>query len=107
MNEIRGAIENTVSISMFNKGMAGKIFSDVRNRGAKVVIKNNTPECVLLSPEEYIKLMDEVNDARLLSIAAARMNNFDPSTLIPQEAIYAEFGITKESLAEIGEIEFE
>ena len=42
-----------------------------------------------------IKLMDEVNDARLLSVAAARMNNFDPSTLVSQEAIYAEFGITK------------
>ena len=107
MNEIRGAIENTIPISLFNKGLAGKIFSDVRARGSKVVMKNNAPECVLLSPDEYIKLMDEVNDARLLSLAATRMSNFDPSTLISQAAVDAEFGFTAESLAETGEIEFE
>ena len=73
MNEIRGAIENTIPISMFNKGLAGKIFSDVRAHGSKVVMKNNAPECVLISPDEYIKLMDEVNDARLLSLAAAEL----------------------------------
>ena len=107
MNGIRGAIENTVSISMFNKGLAGKIFADVRDFGAKVVMKNNAPECVLLSPDEYIKLMDEVNDARLLALATTRMNQFDASLLIPQATVDAEFGFTKEKLAEIEEIEFE
>jgi PHD/YefM family antitoxin component YafN of YafNO toxin-antitoxin module len=107
MNEIRSAIENTVSISLFNKGLAGKIFSDVRSRGAKVVMKNNTPECVLLSPDAYISLLDEVNDARLLAVAAARMEKFDPSKLISQAAVNAEFGFTDETLSDIGEIEFE
>lgn len=107
MNEIRGAIENTVSISMFNKGLAGKIFSDVRASGAKVVMKNNAPECVLLSPDEYIRLVDEINDARLLSVASARMSKFDSSKLISQADVNAEFGITAESLSKIGEIEFE
>ena len=107
MNGIRGAIENTVSISMFNKGLAGKIFADVRAFGAKVVMKNNAPECVLLSPDEYIKLMDEVNDARLLALATTRMNQFDASLLVSQATVDAEFGFTKEKLAEIEEIEFE
>ena len=107
MNGIRGAIENTVSISMFNKGLAGKIFADVRSFGAKVVMKNNVPECVLLSPDEYIKLMDEVNDARLLAMAANRMNHFNPSLLVSQATVDVEFGFTKERLSEIEEIEFE
>ena len=64
MDAIRGAIENTVSISLFNKGLAGRIFEDVKRYGAKVVMKNNSAECVLMSPEEYVHLMDEVNDAR-------------------------------------------
>jgi PHD/YefM family antitoxin component YafN of YafNO toxin-antitoxin module len=25
-------------------------------------MKNNAPECVLLSPDEYVSLMDEVNE---------------------------------------------
>lgn len=92
MNSIRSAIENTISISLFNRGLAGKIFEDVKRKGAKVVMKNNTPECVLLSPEEYIRLIDEVNDARLLSEAAARMSEFDPSSVISQEQVNKEFG---------------
>ena len=107
MNELRGAIENTIPISLFNKGLAGKIFSDVRSCGAKVVMKNNAPECVLISPDEYIKIMDEVNDARLLSIAAARMSSFDPSMLITQADVDAEFGFSPEDFSDIGEIEFE
>ena len=70
-------------------------------------MKNNIAECVLLSPEEYVKIMDEVNDARLLSLANERMQNFNSANLIPSEALYKELGITKEDLDAIGEVEFE
>lgn len=40
---IRSAIENTISISQFNRGLAGKIFDEVKRHGAKVVMKNNSP----------------------------------------------------------------
>ena len=98
---------DTISISLFNRGLAGKIFEDVKQSGAKVVMKNNSAECVLLSPEEYVKIMDEVNDARLLSLANERMQNFNSTNLIPGEALYKELGITKEDLDAIGEVEFE
>jgi PHD/YefM family antitoxin component YafN of YafNO toxin-antitoxin module len=107
MNAIRGAIENTVSISLFNKGQAGKIFADVRHCGAKVVMKNNAPECVLLAPDEYIKLMDEVNDARLLTLAAQRMEHFDPSMGLTQADVDAALGFSPDDLAGAEEIEFE
>ena len=48
---IIAAIQNTISISQFNRGLPGKIFQDVKNSGAKVAMKNNAPECVLLSPD--------------------------------------------------------
>ena len=50
---------------MFNRGMAGKIFDDVKKDGAKVVMKNNKAECVLLSPEEYIRLIDAAGDMEI------------------------------------------
>ena len=40
---IRSAIENTIPISQFNRGLAGKIFEEVKRHGAKVVMKNNSP----------------------------------------------------------------
>ena len=107
MANITSAIRDTISVSLFNRGLAGKIFEDVKQSGAKVVMKNNIAECVLLSPEEYVKIMDEVNDARLLSLANERMQNFNSANLIPSEALYKELGITKEDLDAIGEVEFE
>lgn len=107
MANIICAIRDTISISLFNRGLAGKIFEDVKQSGAKVVMKNNAAECVLMSPKEYVKLMDEVNDVRILSLANERMHNFDPSNLISSEKLYKEFGITIEDLDAIGEVEFE
>ena len=104
---IIAAIQNTISISQFNRGLAGKIFQDVKNSGAKVVMKNNAAECVLMSPEEYVRLMDEVNDARLLTLANARMQNFNKDNLVSGEKLYEELGITKEDLDAVGEEEYE
>lgn len=104
---IRSVIENTIPISQFNRGLAGKIFEEVKRHGVKVVMKNNSPECVLLSPEEYIRLMDELNDARLLAAAASRMSHFNPSTVISQEQVDQEFGFTLSDYEDTDDIEFE
>lgn len=107
MPDITSAIKNTISISLFNRGLAGKIFEEVKQSGAKVVMKNNAAECVLMSPDEYLRLMDEVNDARLLAVAAERMANFDPNTLVPAEEVYKKYGITPEDLVDCDEVEIE
>lgn len=104
---IRSVIENTIPISQFNRGLAGKIFEEVKRHGAKVVMKNNSPECVLLSPEEYIHLLDEVNDARLLATATQRMSAFNSSTVISQEQVDREFGFSPTDYEETDGIEFE
>ena len=106
MNPIRGAIENTIPISLFNKGLAGKIFEDVRQCGAKVVMKNNSAECVLLSPEQYVRLLDEVNDARLLALASDRMAKYDGPT-VSQEDMDREFGFAPGDYEDAEEIDFE
>lgn len=107
MINLTSAIRDTVSITQFNRGLAGKIFEDVKRSGAKVVMKNNAAECVLLSPEEYMQLMDEVNDARLLAVTTRRMSHFDPENAVAGEELYRELGITKEDLENCGEVEIE
>lgn len=107
MASVVSAITNTVPITQFNRGLAGKIFEDVKRSGAKVVMKNNAAECVLLSPEEYVRLMDEVNDARLLAIATERMAHYDPSTLISEEEMSRRLGVTAADLADFDEADIE
>lgn len=101
------ALTSTIPISMFNRGLAGKIFEEVKKAGAKVVMKNNVPECVLLSPEEYTALIDAVNDAKLAAIAAERLAKIGSSKLISEEDHKKKYGITPDMLAGYEEVEFE
>ena len=103
---LRSAIQNSVPISNFNKGMAGKIFADVRSNGPKVIIKNNTPECVLMSPEEYISLLDELDDMRLLAMAKDRISHTSGKT-ITHEEIMKKYGISQEELDSMEDVEIE
>ena len=107
MASVISAIKNTVPISLFNRGQAGKIFEEVRKSGAKVVMKNNVAECVLLSPEEYVRLMDEVNDAKLEAIAAERVARYDPKRLVSQEEMMRELGLTEKDLEGWEDVEIE
>jgi PHD/YefM family antitoxin component YafN of YafNO toxin-antitoxin module len=107
MPDMTNAITNTISISLFNRGLAGKVFEDVKRSGAKVVIKNNVPECVLMSPDEYVRLMDEINDARLLALATERMSNYDASRVISEAEVLKELGITADDLADADKVEIE
>lgn len=107
IESVVSAIRSTVPISLFNRGLAGKIFEEVKASGAKVVMKNNTAECVLLSPEEYVRMMDEINDARLLALATERAAAFDPNALISEAEMNRRLGITKEELDGADEVELE
>ena len=107
MGSMVNAIKNTVPISQFNRGLAGKIFEDVKKQGAKVVMKNNAPECVLLSPEEYLSLMEELEDAKLFVLAQKRLEKNAGNQTIPAEEVYQKAGIREEDLAGYDEVELE
>ena len=59
---ILNIMNSMVPISRFNKGEASKIFDEVESSGTKIVVKNNQPACVLLSPAQYESLMEMLSD---------------------------------------------
>lgn len=73
---------STVPIPLFNGELTEKIFAEVKQGNAKVVMKNNAAECVLMAPDEYVRLVNEANDTQLLSSAIQRMAHFDPNETI-------------------------
>ncbi|MCR4804893.1 MAG: type II toxin-antitoxin system Phd/YefM family antitoxin [Clostridia bacterium] len=107
MASVVSAIRNTVPITQFNRGLAGQIFEDVKAHGAKVVMKNNAAECVLISPEEYVRLMDELNDARLLALAAERVARLHPDLFVSESEVWERLHISDEDLKSAGEVVFE
>lgn len=76
----------------------------MENGKEKYVMKNSLRECILFSPEEYI---DELNDARLLTVATCRMSHFNPSTFISQEQVDQEFGFAPCDYEDTDDIELE
>ena len=42
-----------IPITQFNKGKASQLFSRVQKGETLVVLKNNTPVAVVISPEDY------------------------------------------------------
>lgn len=60
-------LENLVPITQFNRGQASRIFGRLRYESRLIVLKNNRPAAVILSPDEFSRLSEiEDNYALLL-----------------------------------------
>ena len=101
MENLVPALRNTIPISLFNKGMAGKIFKSVKENGSKVVMKNNVPECVLMSPESYLAMTEKLENAELLALALHRIENGAFSQTKDWDEVRKELGISSEDLADV------
>ena len=106
-NVFRGNIlDALVPISRFNKGEANKIFDEVRLSGYKVVVKNNAPACILLTPESYQEMLDIIDDQYLLALAEERLKNDNGATYSFDE-ILADNGLTRTDIDEMEDVEIE
>lgn len=90
-----------VPITRFNKGEASKIFNEVEADGTKIVVKNNRPACVLVSPDQYEALMETLSEYMLLAETEKRISNNNDRENISHEEVKKKLGITDEDLASI------
>ena len=106
MQNLSYILNNMIPITLFNRGQAGKIFSEVKNGSLKVVIKNNEPEAIILSPKEYKSLQDRIEDLELINMSLERKNS-DNGQVYTEEEVMLKYGITEEDLSGWEDIEFE
>jgi len=100
----RNILDSLIPISRFNKGEAAKIFDEVRLSGFKVVVKNNTPTCVLLTPEIYKEMLDIIDDNYLLTLAEERLRN-DKAQTRSFEEVLAKDGLTLADIEAMEDVE--
>jgi PHD/YefM family antitoxin component YafN of YafNO toxin-antitoxin module len=100
-----GVLDRLVPITSFNKGHASRIFDRARSVGPLFVLKNNAPEAVILSPEDYARMSEAEENYALLIEAAERLeaNAGRPGT--PLAEVMAEFGITDADLEAADDVE--
>ena len=87
-----------VPISRFNKGEAGKIFDEVNQGGIKLVLKNNAPAGIILSPDVYEEIQETLENYRLLVEAETRMEKAGDDDFIAADVAMQELGISEDEL---------
>ena len=100
-------LQSLVPISQFNKGQAAKIFDRLRSERELIVLKNNQPSAIILSPEEYTRLTEIEEDYFLLLEANKRMEDNVNKTTISFDSMMSNLGISEAELSEAENVDIE
>ena len=91
--DISGLFKNIVSITQFNKGQASPLFSRAQKGETLLVIKNNMPMAVILSPEEYELLRSVPKAYKRMIETSSSGSSEELETLINRLESYDKKGI--------------
>lgn len=100
-------LQSLVPISQFNKGQAAKIFDRLRSEKELIVLKNNQPSAVILSPEEYTRLTEIEEDYLLLLEANKRMEENGNNKTVSFDSVTNDLGISEDELLETEDVDIE
>ena len=91
-------LQSMIPISQFNKGQAAKIFDRLRSERELIVLKNNQPSAIILSPEEYTRLTEIEEDYFLLLEANKRMEGNGNNKTLSFDSVMSNLGISEDEL---------
>lgn len=86
MDNLKPVFEKTISVTDFVRNIT-KSFVDLKN-GAKVIMKNNKPEAVIMSPGEYMQLINDLEDAQDLALAQSRSAKTNQTKLLSHDEFW-------------------
>lgn len=91
-------MNSIVPITRFNRGEASKIFDEVKENGIKLVLKNNSPACVLVKPKLYEAMVEALEDYALYFEAEKRIRNAEEEEYISFDQVMTNLGIEESDL---------
>lgn len=102
-----GVLKSLIPITQFNRGQASRIFDRLRTEPQLIVLKNNQPSAVILSPEEYERLLEIEEDYLLMMEANERLASNQDKPTKSFDEVMQDLGITEEELHLVGDVEIE
>ena len=100
-------LHSLISITQLNRGQAAKIFDRLRTERQLVVLKNNQPSAIILSPEEYARLSELEEDYNLLMESNDRLVNNAGNFSLDYNTVLNNLGITEEEVNKAEDVEIE
>lgn len=99
-------LDSLVPITEFNRDQASKIFDRLHTESQLIVLKNNQPAAIILSPSEFQRLSEIEEDYTLLLEATRRLKE-DSSSTSSREEVMSELNISESELAAAGDVVME
>ena len=99
-------LDNLVPITQFNRGQASRIFDRLHSESRLIVLKNNQPTPIILSPSEFQRLSEIEENYTLLLEATKRLKE-DSSSTPSREELMSELYISEVDLAAAGDVVME
>ena len=99
-------LDSLVPITQFNRGQASRIFDRLHTESQLIVLKNNQPAAIILSPSEFQRLSKIEEDYTLLLEATRRLKE-DSSSTSSREEVMSELNISESELAAAGDVVIE
>ncbi len=100
-------LQSLVPISQFNKGQAAKIFDRLHSEKELIVLKNNQPSAIILSPAEYSRLTEIEEDYYLLLEANKRIEENADNKTVSFNDVMNHLGIDDSELLDMEDINIE
>ena len=100
-------MQSLVPISQFNKGQASKIFDRLHSERELIVLKNNQPSAIILSPEEYTRLTEIEEDYFLLLEANKRLEDNGNNKTLSFDSVMSNLEISEDELLDTEDVVIE
>lgn len=107
MSQVQRLLRSFVPVTQFNKGKASQIFDRLRNENRLIVLKNNQPSAIILSPEEYSRLTEIEEDYDLIIEAQTRLEKNIGKIGLTELQVMRDLGVTEEDIINAEEPEIE
>ena len=100
-------LNRLVSITQFNRGQASRIFDRLQTERELIVLKNNQPSAIILSPEEYTRLSEIAENYTLMLEADERLARNGDKPAVPFDSVLKSFGISEKEIDDAEDIKIE
>lgn len=105
MAETANILQNLIPIEQFNKGQAAKIFDRLNTEKKLIVLKNGKPSAVILSPEEYERLIEIEEDYILLTEVNKRIKESQDEETVSFETIMTNLNISENEFLDVEQVD--
>ena len=99
-------LDSLIPITQFNRGQASRIFDRLHTESRLIVLKNNQPAAIILSPSEFQRL-SEIEENYTLLLEATRRLKEDSSSTSSREEVMSELNISESELDAAGDVVME